>query len=154
MKIFVRNQKDVAAGLLYVVFGAAFSIGALNYTMGYPARMGPGWFPFWIGILLVIVGMLTVSTGLRTTAVKDDIKRLQLGSLAWIISAVVLFGLLLRPLGLVGALGVLVLVSSQASHEFTWKSAIVLAVALILFSSAVFIWGINLQLALWPSFIE
>ncbi len=154
MKICIRNQKDAAAGLLYIVFGAAFSLGALNYKMGDPARMGPGWFPFWIGILLVIVGLITASAGLRATAVEEKVKRLELGSLAWIIGAVVLFGLLLQPLGLVGALAVLVLVSSRASHEFTWKSSIALAAALILFSSAVFIWGINLQLDLWPSYLN
>lgn len=152
--IKIRNQKDVAAGLLYVGFGAAFSLGALEYTMGEPARMGPGWFPFWIGILLVIVGTLTVATGLRATAAKETIKRFELGSLAWITCAVVLFGLLLQPLGLVVALAFLVIVSSRASHEFTWKSSIALALGLILFSSAVFIWGINLQLPLWPRFLD
>ena len=59
MKFSIRNQKDVAAGLLYVAFGAAFSLGALNYKLGEPARMGPGWFPFAIGVLLVIVGAVT-----------------------------------------------------------------------------------------------
>jgi Tripartite tricarboxylate transporter TctB family len=154
MKISIRNQKDVGAGLLYIGFGAAFSLGALNYTLGEPARMGPGWFPFWIGILLVVVGVFTVASGLKATAAIENVKRLQLGSLAWIIGAVVLFGLLLKPLGLVGSLALLVLVSSRASHEFTWKSSAVLAVALILFSSAVFIWGISLQLDLWPSFLD
>jgi hypothetical protein len=154
MKIHIRNQKDVAAGLLYLAFGAAFSLGALNYKLGDPARMGPGWFPFWIGILLVIVGVITAASGMRTTAVRDDIKRLELGSLVWIIGAVLLFGLLLKPLGLVAALAVLVLVSSRASHEFTWASAIALATALIVFSCAVFVWGINLQLALWPTFLD
>jgi len=154
MKIQIHNQKDVAAGLLYLAFGAAFSLGALNYKLGDPARMGPGWFPFWIGILLVIVGVITAASGMRSTASRDDVKRLEFGALAWIISAVVLFGLLLEPLGLVASLAVLVLVSSRASHEFTWASAIALAVALIVFSCAVFIWGINLQLSLWPAFLD
>lgn len=154
MKLRIRNQKDVAAGLLYVAFGAAFSLGALSYKLGEPARMGPGWFPFSIGILLVIVGMITAFGGVRATAPEEKVKRLELRALAWVIGAVVLFGLLLQPLGLVVALAVLVVVSSLASHEFTWKGALATAVALILFSSAVFIWGINLQIPLWPSFLR
>jgi len=154
MKLRIRNQKDVAAGLLYVGFGAAFSLGALNYKLGDPARMGPGWFPFWIGVLLVIVGVFTAYTGVRSTAAEEKVKKLELGSVAWIIAAVVLFGLLLQPLGMVASLAVLVLVSSRASHEFTWKGAIAVAAALIVFSSAVFIWGINLQISLWPSFLD
>ena len=66
----------------------------------------------------------------------------------------VLFGLLLKPAGLVLSLAVLVVVSSRASHEFSWRGALATAVALILFSTAVFIWGINLQLPLWPSFVQ
>lgn len=154
MKFSIRNQKDVAAGLLYVAFGAAFSLGALNYKLGDPARMGPGWFPFWIGILLVLVGVLTTVSGVRATAAPEKVKRPEFAALAWIIGAVVLFGLLLQPLGLVASLLALVIVSSLASHEFTWKSAVVTAVALILFSSAVFIWGINLQIPLWPTFLR
>jgi uncharacterized membrane protein YqjE len=154
MKLRIRNQKDVAAGLLYVLFGAAFSLGALNYKLGTPERMGPGWFPFWIGILLVIVGLATAATGVRATAAEEKVKRLELRSIAWIIGAVVLFGLLLQPFGLVVSLFLLVIVSSLASHEFTWKGAVATAVALILFSTAVFIWGINLQIPLWPSFLR
>lgn len=154
MTIRVRNQKDVAAGLLYIAVGAAFSLGALNYKMGDPARMGPGWFPFWIGILLVIVGIVTAAGGLRVSATEEKVKRMELSALAWVIGAVVLFGLFLQPLGLVVALAVLVMVSSRASHEFTWTSSILLAAVLIIFSSAVFIWGINLQISLWPSFLD
>jgi hypothetical protein len=153
MKLRIRNQKDVAAGLLYVAFGAAFSLGALGYKMGDPARMGPGWFPFWIGILLVIVGAFTATAGVKSRAGEEKVKRLEFGPLAWIIAAVVLFGLLLQPLGLVAALGVLVIVSSRASHEFTWKGTLATTLVLILFSAFVFIWGINLQIPLWPSFL-
>jgi hypothetical protein len=154
MKLRIRNQKDVAAGLLYMAFGAAFSLGALNYKLGDPERMGPGWFPFWIGILLVVVGAITGLSGVRADAAPETVKRLELRPLAWVIGAVVLFGVLLQPLGLVVALALLVVVSSLASHEFTWKGALATAVALILFSTAVFIWGINLQIPLWPSFLR
>ncbi len=154
MKLRIRNQKDVAAGLLYAAFGAAFSLGALNYKLGDPARMGPGWFPFWIGILLVVVGAFTALGGLQAHAAEEKVKRLELRPLAWIIGAVMLFGLLLQPLGMVASLVALVIVSSLASHEFTWKGALITAVALIAFSSAVFIWGISLQIPLWPSFLR
>lgn len=150
----IRNQKDVAAGALYILFGAGFSLGALNYRMGDPARMGPGWFPFWIGVLLVLAGVLTVVSGMRASAPVEKVKRPQFGALAWVIGAVVLFGLVLQPLGLVASLFVLVIVSSLASHEFTWKGALVTAAALILFSTAVFIWGISLQIPLWPSMLR
>lgn len=153
MKPGIRNQKDFAAGLLYMLFGAAFSIGALNYKLGDPARMGPGFFPFWIGILLVVVGAVTLALAFRKDAAMEGIKKPQLGTMAWILGAVVLFGLLLQAMGLVVSLVVLILVSSMASHEFRWKGALLNTVFLILFSTGVFIYGISLQIPLWPRFL-
>jgi hypothetical protein len=153
MNLPIRNQKDVAAGLIYVIAGAAFSLGALNYRLGDAARMGPGWFPFWVGVLLAAVGMATIASGMRARAPAESVKRPEIGAMAWILGAVVLFGLLLKPAGLVLSLVVLVLVSSRASHEFTWRGALINAVVLVAFSVGAFIKGISLQLPLWPAFL-
>jgi hypothetical protein len=153
MKLRIRNQKDVAAGLIYVVAGAGFSLGALHYKLGDAARMGPGWFPFWIGVLLVAVGVATAAAGLKPRALEDKLQKLELRSLAWVIGSVCLFGLLLQPLGLVLSLAVLVVVSSLASHEFGWKGTLLNATVLILFSVGAFIQGISLQIPLWPRFL-
>jgi hypothetical protein len=151
MRWRIRNQKDFAAGLIYIVAGAGFSIGALSYRLGDPARMGPGFFPFWLGILLAVVGLITAGGSLKRTAVPETLKRPEFGPMAWILGGVVLFGLLLQPLGLILSLTVLVLVSSRASHEFTWRGATINAALLVAFSTAVFIYGISLQIALWPA---
>jgi uncharacterized membrane protein YidH (DUF202 family) len=154
MGLRIRNQRDFAAGLLYIAAGLAFSIGALNYRLGEAARMGPGFFPFWIGVLLVLVGVITAAMAFHRQAVVERVKRPELRPIAWVLGAVVLFGLLLEPLGLVLSLAVLVFVSSMASHEFTWRGTLLNASLLIAFSYATFIWGINLQIDLWPAFLE
>ena len=59
--------------------------------------------------------------------------------MAWSLGGVVLFGLLLQPLGLVLSLLVLVVVSNWASHEFTWRGALIGAALMIAFSVGVFI---------------
>ncbi len=153
MKVRIRNQKDFAAGLIYAVAGSAFSVGALGYTMGDAARMGPGWFPFWIGILLIAVGVATAAASLGPGAAEDSLQKPQFRALAWILGSVALFGLLLQPAGLVIALAVLVIVSSMASHEFGWKGTLANAVVLVAFSVGAFVKGINLQIPLWPGFL-
>lgn len=149
----IVNEKDFAAGVIYIAAGGAFGLGAFNYNIGEAARMGPGWFPMAIGLLLVAVGLLTVVSAVRKSATADPLKRPDLRSMAWILGAVTLFGLLLQPVGLVLSLLVLVIVSSMASHEFSWKATVVNAVVLVVFSVGVFIKGIDLQIGLWPAFL-
>ena len=53
---FIRHPKDFFAGLLFIAFGiAAIAIGS-NYPLGTAARMGPGYFPRILGILLIALG--------------------------------------------------------------------------------------------------
>ncbi len=151
--ITIRNRKDFAAGLLYIVCGAAFAIGATNYNMGTAARMGPAYFPFWLGLLLIAVGVLVMIPSLRARTPSEALPKLDLKTLAWIILAVVLFGLLLTRLGLMVALVVLVLVASRASHEFKWRGALLNALILLAACLGAFVYGLGLQLPLWPSFV-
>ena len=44
--------------------------------------------------------------------------------------------------------------SSRASHEFTWRGALVSTLVLVLFSIGVFIYGIQLQIGLWPAWLD
>lgn len=154
MGLRIHNQKDFAAGLIYVAFGAAFAIGSLDYKMGDAARMGPAYFPFWVGVLLVVVGVFTAAAGLRGATAPEKLKKPELASIGWIIGSVVLFGLLLNQLGLVLSLAVLILVSMRASHEFRWAGALATTVALIAFSTFTFIWGIEMQIDLWPAWFS
>ena len=48
---------------------------------------------------------------------------------------------------------VLVLVSSMASHEFSWKGALLNGVVLVLINMGAFVYGINLQMPVLPAFI-
>src|SRR3546814_13663054 len=41
---------------MFVLIGAGFALGATKYSMGTAARMGPGYFPFWLGTCLALLG--------------------------------------------------------------------------------------------------
>jgi hypothetical protein len=60
----IKSQKDFFAGLMFTVVGIAFAWGATNYTVGNGARMGPGYFPLMLGILLAILGASSSSSAL------------------------------------------------------------------------------------------
>ena len=149
----IYSQKSFAAGLLYIVVGASVSYVSTGYTMGTAARMGPGYFPFWLGIILAVIGLVVLIQSLRIRTERDTIPHLDLRTTIWVLGSVVLFGLLLRPLGLVLSLVLMVMLASMASHEFGWKGALLNAFLLLSIALGAFIYGLNLQLPVWPSFI-
>ncbi|MGY8523866.1 tripartite tricarboxylate transporter TctB family protein [Paracidovorax citrulli] len=149
----IRSQKDFASGLMFILVGLGFSWVARGYSMGTAAKMGPGYFPFWLGMVLALLGALVLVGSLSSKGEEDKLARWDIKLLLWILGSVVLFGLLLKPLGMVLSVIVLVLVSSMASHEFTWRGAILNTIVLVLISMGAFVYGINLQMPVWPAFI-
>lgn len=150
----IKSQKDFWSGLMFVAVGIGFAAGATNYNFGTSARPGPGYFPFGLGIILAVLGALILFKALTIETEGGD----KVGAIAWrplgiIVGAMALFGVLLPWLGMFIALPILVITSALAGDEFHWGEAIANSVALTVFSWVVFIWGLNLVIPLWPSFI-
>ena len=158
----IKSHKDFAAGCMFSAVGVAFAVGATNYNVGEAARMGPGYFPLLLGILLAVLGAVIVFTSL--TGERKDGERI--GSIAWkplccIIGANLAFGLLLGGLpsqgipamGMIVAIYALVFISSLASGTFRWKEVLILATVLAVMSYVAFVWLLKLQFQVWPSFI-
>lgn len=150
----IQKQTDFFSGLMFIAVGIGFSVVARGYTMGTAARMGPGYFPFWLGVLLALLGVIVALGALSTKSEADRIARFDFRTVLWVLGSVVLFALVLKPLGMVLSVVVLVLVSSMASHEFTWRGALLNAVVLVVISMGAFVYGIHLQMPVWPAFLS
>jgi hypothetical protein len=145
----IRSPKDFWSGLIFVAIGAGFILLAQQYRLGDFHRMGPGMFPTLVGALLTALGAVIA---LRAFALEGEpVPRLYARPIGVTILAIVLFGLALQWLGLVAAIAVLVLVGSFAARDVRPLENVALAVVMILFSVAVFVWVLGLPLPLWPS---
>jgi hypothetical protein len=149
----IKNQKDFWAGVLFVALGAFFAGFGLQYRIGTAAQMGPGYFPTALGVIVILLGMVTSVGGLSAKAAVEKGDKSHWSTLLLILGSIVLFGLLFRPLGLIVSLFLLVATSSYASYEFSWGGTLLNATVLIAICLVVFVWGLNLQLQIWPSFI-
>ncbi|MEO7548244.1 MAG: tripartite tricarboxylate transporter TctB family protein [Ramlibacter sp.] len=158
----IKSQKDFFAGLMFTTVGVTFAWGATNYTIGEGARMGPGYFPLMLGILLAILGLAIVFEALVVETEDGE----KIGAIAWkplgyIIGANLAFGLLLGGLpkfgvpamGLIAAIYALVFIASLAGDVFNFKEVGVLATVLAVVSYCTFVWALKLQFPVWPSFI-
>jgi hypothetical protein len=148
---FLKN-KDLLAGLMFIVIGVIFSVGASNYQMGTAARMGPGWFPSVLGGIMTALGVLIAGLGLKNQATWAATE-----GIGWtwtpviiLTVAVVLFGFALPTLGMVVAIILLTFISGVAAHDRHYASLAMITVIMCLFCAAVFVWGLKLQMKLFP----
>ena len=144
----IRHPKDFWAGVLFIAFGGAACVIALDYAMGTAARMGPGYFPRVLGLLLCALGALLVLRSFKLQGAPLSFPTFK--PIAIVLGSVLLFGLVVNKAGLVIATLLLVLVSSTASHEYRWRESIVAAIALAVFVIVAFRYGLGLQLPTWP----
>jgi integral membrane sensor domain MASE1 len=147
----IRSPKDFYAGLLFMAFGLATLVVAGSYPLGSASRMGPGYFPRILGILLLGLGALLSLCGLRAGGEAMSVWRWR--PLSIILLGVLIWGLAAQWLGLVVASLALVFVSSVASDEFEWREALVSSAIQAAAVVAVFVLGLGVPLPVWPVFL-
>jgi len=146
----LRNNRDFIAGLLFIVLGALAAFLARNYPFGSTMRMGPGYFPTVLGVILLLFGVYVLARGLRSG---DKVK----GEWGWkplalIAASIVLFGVLLDRAGMVPAAVVTLVVAAAAGRDFRFKEVLLLAVVMTTFSVVVFSYGLKLPYPLLGSY--
>jgi hypothetical protein len=144
----IPRPKDFYAGLLFVAFGVFAIIVARNYPLGTAARMGPGYFPRLLGILLIVLGAALSLTALRGWG--PPLPGWKWRPVSVVLLSVVAFGLVLTHAGLVLSTIGLIAVASTASREFRFKESLLSGVLLAALSVGVFVIGLKLQLPIWP----
>jgi putative tricarboxylic transport membrane protein len=144
----IPRPKDFYAGLLFVAFGVFAIIIARNYPLGNAARMGPGYFPRLLGILLIVLGAALSLTALRGRG--PPLPGWKWRPVSIVLLSVVAFGLVLTHAGLVLSTIGLIAVASTASREFRFRESLLSGVLLAALSVGVFVIGLKLQLPIWP----
>ena len=147
---------------MFMGVGTAFAWGATTYKVGSGARMGPGYFPLWLGVLMVVLGIAITFNSLVVESVGGD----KIGKWAWkplffIILANLVFGVLLAGLpslgipamGLILGIYALVFIASFAETGWKVKNTFILATILAAGSYVAFVMALKLQFAVWPTFI-
>jgi putative tricarboxylic transport membrane protein len=144
-----------AIGFMFALIAYGFSLGSdvilAGYAMGTPARMGPGFFPFWLGSILFALGVAIALTGLFHKATAEGaLERFHWKEICFVIGAIVVFGVFLHMIGMLLAGMVLIVGASLGSATFSLRKSILLGVILVTFSALVFVAGLKLPIPLCP----
>ena len=148
----VTDQKNFTAGSLYIALGGAVAIGSLGFSIGTAERMGPGFFPLG-GILLAVTGIVPRSRRDRPGRDRVAARELGLKPILIVTAAVIAFGLLLEPGGLMVAVPVLLGVSAFAHPEVSWRTVLASIAILLPMTWLIFVVVLGLQIGLLPPWL-
>jgi hypothetical protein len=150
----LKNPKDFWSGVMFAVVGFAFAIivKVYDYPMGTASRMGAGYFPFVLGNVMGVIGLIIIIQALLTSG--GPISKFAWRPLIWVLSAFILFGLIAKLAGLIISILLLVVISSYGGHEHKLKEALISSVILAASSVAIFVYGLKLPFPIWPEFFS
>jgi drug/metabolite transporter (DMT)-like permease len=150
----IKSQRDFISGLMFIVVGIVFAVGATNYSMGSSAKPGAGYFPLILSVIMAILGAVVLFKSLTIETEGGD----PVGDIAWrplivIVVAIAVFGACITRLGLVVSVPILIFITSLAGDEFKWVGVVLNAILLTVFSWLIFVYGLKLTIPMWPTFI-
>lgn len=153
MRLKIKNPQDFWCGLLFLALGALAIYLSRDYEMGTALRMGPGYFPTWLGGILMGFGM--VIGGLAFRIQSEDAQSLELASWAWrpwlvLTATLVLFAVLMQAdFGFVPSLVVLIIGCALAHKDVHWRETILLSIAVTAGAVAIFSYGLGMPYPLF-----
>lgn len=140
-----RNLKDLLSGTIFIVIGLTFFFASSVLPQGSAERMGPGYFPLLLSVMLSGAGLLIIARGLIVDgeAPGDFAVR----GLLFVVLGAVVFALLVRPAGFVPAIALSVFVTTFASRESRLLNSVLLALGMTIGSWLIFVVALRLPWA-------
>jgi len=142
-----KSVRDVLAGLIFIAFGLTFAGISITYELGTALRMGPGYFPFVLGLLLVLLGLAITVAGLLKAETQE------IGSIPWrglllLTAAVIVFGLGVKRLGLAPSLFIAAFLAALSSVRTSLFAAMIMAIGLTTLCIVIFVLGLGMPVPL------
>jgi hypothetical protein len=143
----IKSQEDFWAGLMFIGFGVAAIIISRDYPMGTAMRMGPGYFPTYLGIIMAILGSIITLTSFKVEG--EKIKPFAWRGMVMLSLGFVIFGWAIDHIGFVPALFAMIFCAALAGKEFKLLEVLIMSVVLIIGCWALFIYGLELPFPLF-----
>ncbi len=109
----IRNPRDFFAGVIFLSLGLCAVVVGRDYPLGSTMRMGAGYFPFVLGLLLLLLG---AAVCIRSLVVKGEkLEAIHLRPLLLVLGAIGAFAATVDSIGLVAATVLMTLIGAAAS---------------------------------------
>jgi putative tricarboxylic transport membrane protein len=141
---FRSYSQDFWAGVMFLGLGLLAVYLAKDYPMGKAMRMGPGYFPTYLGWGLAIIGLFVgVRSFFQEPIDEERVTRWALVPLALMPLSVISFALVVDNFGLVLAVALLIVFASASVKNFKPVELIAMYVVLLALAYFVFLKGLG-----------
>ena len=148
----VLLSKNFLSGLLLCIAGLAFAYFGTAYSFGTPGSMGAGFLPVVLGCLLAILGGVIMLGAVFNPG--PQVADFPVRPMIVLTIGVVLFGVLLKQIGLFPGLVMLTVFSGLAGQNFRPLFSLVLGLAIASLSSLLFVGLLGLNLPILGSLFQ
>jgi hypothetical protein len=144
----IRHQQQFLFAVFLLLLGGLGLGFGWHLSMGTALRMGPGYLPKVLSVILIIYGI-----GLTVSSLSIDappIGRWPWRGIAIVLGSLCLFGLMVERAGLLLTTVAVTLVATAAAPDRRWREAAIFAVAIAAFCAIVFRGLLSLPLPVLP----
>jgi len=142
------NRSDFGAGLIMAGTSAVFLFLGRNLDQGSAVSMGPGYFPRYVAIISLLIGLLLLVRSFKTPV--QPLPSIRLRPLIFMLGSVLFFGLFIDRLGLAATAFVTLLIAGVADQ---WRPVrlLVTSTVVTIFVCVIFLRLLNVPFPLWPT---
>lgn len=148
MNINLLKRRNLITGIILTAIGVFAAVYAQRYNMGTLARMGPGLFPYALGVLLTLIGLALAVVSFFESLDDEPIK-IEWRKATIILGSILVFALLLRPTGIVIATAISTFIATLADQKLNFKKRSLITALVTIITVVIFYYLLNMRLNLW-----
>lgn len=134
--IDIRKPKDLILGFIFLATSVLVITVASGYELGTTRQMGPGYLPLVLGGCLGLIALILIGRSFFGEAERAVTVRVK--PAVFVLTAAIVFALLIRPLGLLITVFLLVIPATFADGGRRLKSILLLAAVLAIGTTLLF----------------
>jgi len=143
----VKSPQNLGAAVIFTGLALVGLVYGRDLPFGSAAKMGPGFFPTILSLLILGIGLLNAF--MAFTLEGPEIEKPHWRPLTFVCAAMMIFGLVINYIGLALSAALLTFIAAGARSDARWREVAVLAVVLGVFSVLLFVYGLGQSMPAW-----
>ena len=143
----VKAPRDFGSAVVIMLIGIAGLYFGKDLTYGTAGRMGPGYFPFLLSMIIIALG---AGIGVKSLFVEGPpIDAPVIRPMAFVLVSIIVFGYLMDYIGLFLTAIVITFIAAYARRNVKIVETAIFAVGLSLGTVLIFVYGVGQPLPAW-----